>query len=100
MEYKAGAAYLMAENVVLGANSKVRRSVILPGCKIGKNVELFNCVLMENVEIKDNCRVHESVLGAGTVVGENAQVKGTYSESGCRVADSLKVDGETLIRTE
>lgn len=50
--------------------------------------------------MRENSKVRESVLGVGTVVGEGAQVKGTYSEGHCRVADSLRVEGETLIRIE
>lgn len=99
MEYnKAG--YLVAENAVVGNGAKIRRSVIGPGCRIGKNVELFNSIILENVELKDNCKITESVLGMGTIIGANAQVKSTYSESGCRVADSGKVEGEILIRND
>ena len=79
--------------MIVGNGAKVRRSVIGVGCKIGRNVAIFNSILLEGVEIKDNCRINESVLGLGTVIGENAQIKGTYSESKCRVADSVKMDG-------
>jgi NDP-sugar pyrophosphorylase family protein len=91
MEHKAGHNILISETAVMGPGGKIRRCLIGPGCRIGKNVELFNSILLENVELKDNCKITESVLGAGTSVGENAQIKSTYSESGCRVADSLKL---------
>lgn len=84
---------------MLGNGSKVRRSLIGSGCRIGKNVELFNSILLDKVELKDNCKINDSVLGVGTVIGENAQVRSTYSESGCRVVDAAKVEGETLIRS-
>ena len=54
---------------MVGNSSKIRRSVIGANCKVGKNVEIFNSILLEGVEIKDNCKINESVLGAGTVVG-------------------------------
>ena len=55
--------------------------------------------MLDGVEIKDNCKINECVLGVGTVIGENVQIKNTYSEYGCRVADSLKIEGEILIRS-
>lgn len=100
MEHNSGHSLLISDNAQLGPMGKIRRSVIGPGCRVGKNVELFNSILLENVELKDNCKITECVLGAGTSVGEGAQLKSTYSERGCRVADSLKMESETLIRND
>lgn len=98
-ELKNGTNWVVGENTIVGITSKIRRSLIGANCKIGKNVEIFNSILLDGVEIKDNCKINECVLGVGTVIGENVQIKNTYSEYGCRVADSLKIEGEILIRS-
>ena len=57
MELKTAGSYLIADNVAVGNGAVIRRSLVGANCKIGKNVELFNCILLEGVEVKDNCRI-------------------------------------------
>jgi len=40
------------------------------------------------------------VIGANSYIGEGASIKATYGESGCRVADGVKVESDTLIKSE
>jgi len=48
--------------------------------------------LLEGVEVKDGCKISECVIGSGTLIGEGTSLKNIYSESGCRVADGLKIE--------
>ena len=95
-EFKGSAT--VAESASLGAGTKVRRSCVGGGCRIGKNVDLLNCVLLSGVEIRDNVKISDSVIGKGTYIGEGAVIRNTYCESGCRVADGAKLESESLIK--
>lgn len=48
-EFKSGSSCLIAEGVSVGSGAVLRRSIVGAGCKIGKNVELFNSILLEGV---------------------------------------------------
>lgn len=69
MNFKSASSHLTAETAVIGNEAVIRRSIVGANCKIGKNVELFSCILLDGVEVKDNCKIRDSVLGIGTVVG-------------------------------
>lgn len=43
----------IAENALIGPSCKIRRACIGSHCKIGKNVEILNSIILDNVEIKD-----------------------------------------------
>jgi NDP-sugar pyrophosphorylase family protein len=90
----------VAESATIAPNARIRRSCIGAGCKIGKNVEILSSIILDNVELKENCRIVDSVLGSGCVIGEGVSIKGTYAESGCRVADGASLESEVLIRSE
>lgn len=55
-------------------------------------MEILSSILLDNVELKDNCRIVDSVLGSSCVIGEGVSIKGTYAESGCRVADGASLE--------
>jgi NDP-sugar pyrophosphorylase family protein len=76
-EFKGNASVI--ESATVGSNVRIRRSCVSFGCKIGKNVELINSILLDNVEIKDNCKISESILGRGCSIGEGVTIKSTYA---------------------
>jgi NDP-sugar pyrophosphorylase family protein len=89
-EFKGNAN--VVDSATVAPNPRIRRSCIGAGCKIGKNVEIINSILLDGVEVKDNCRITESVLGSGCSIGEGVSIKSTYAEAGCRVADGASIE--------
>lgn len=89
-QFKGNAS--VVESAVIGASGRLRRTCIGAGCKIGKNVEIINSILLDNVEIKDNCKISESILGSGCIIGEGVTIKSTYAEGGCRVPDGATIE--------
>jgi NDP-sugar pyrophosphorylase family protein len=44
---------IIGQKAVIGEGTKIRRSIIEEGCKIGKDVDIINSVIMSGVHIKD-----------------------------------------------
>ena len=70
----------LEEETVVGADSRigskswVTRSSIGPGCRIGSNVTIGNCIMLENVTVEDGCKLEGCVLGAGVKIGPDCAV--------------------------
>ena len=54
--------------------SFVSRSVVGPGCVIGRGAKVVNSVLLGGVTVSDGAVVESSVIGAGATIGDKAQI--------------------------
>jgi mannose-1-phosphate guanylyltransferase len=64
-----GSLVVLGEGVTVGARSKIERSVVLGGAKIGADCELTDCIVAAGVRVGDR-----SVVSAGAVLGEGVTI--------------------------
>ncbi len=73
---KVGAYSHIGEGTVVKEGASLKRSIVLKGCRIGKNVSLRGCIADEGVIIGDNTTVLEqAVIGKSTKIGEAVTVR-------------------------
>lgn len=65
----------------LGADARLHRCVVGPGCRIGERAEIQGCVLMGRVR-----------------VGTGARLLGVVAESGVEVPEAVEVESQVLTR--
>ena len=64
-----GSLVVLGEGVTVGARSKIERSVVLDGARIGDDCELTDCIVAAGVRVGDR-----SVVSAGAVLGEGVTI--------------------------
>jgi mannose-1-phosphate guanylyltransferase len=67
----------MGDQVVIGADTTIKSSIILNNSIIGNKVALDNCVIGENCTIGDGCTLKYSVVGDGETVYERTILDNT-----------------------
>lgn len=81
-------------------NQKSTTSVIHPGAKLGKNVEIGNfCVIEDGVEIGDDTVIKNYVeLRKNTVIGSNCYIDSRVSTSGnCKIGNNVTLRYDSII---
>ena len=61
---------VVEDNVVIGRNCKIERTIIWQGAKIGSQVYLSDCIIGRNCVIEDHV-----IIGPGVVLADNSIVK-------------------------
>ncbi len=73
---KVGAYSHIGEGTVVKEGASIKRSIVLKGCRVGKNVSLRGCVIDDAVVLGDNTTVLEqAVVGKGTKIGEAVTIR-------------------------
>jgi mannose-1-phosphate guanylyltransferase len=68
---QVGSLVVLGAGVTVGEGSRIERSVVLDGVRIGAGCELIDCIIAPHVTIEDGAVVRGgAVLGEGVVVGE------------------------------
>src|SRR4051794_12767084 len=61
---------VLGENVTVGPDARIERSVVLAGCTIGAHCELEDCIVAPGARIGDRTVISDrAVIGEGVVVG-------------------------------
>ena len=66
---RVGALVVLGDDVTVGAQSTVERSVILDGARIGDGCELRDCVVAQGAQVGDGTK-----LTGGAVIGEGVRI--------------------------
>lgn len=73
---EVGEYSVLGEQVLVGANTSLKRSVLWNNVYLGSEVELRGAILCDRVSVKDRCAVFEgAVVGTDSTVGQRAIVK-------------------------
>lgn len=71
-----GAYSVLSEQILVGANSSLKRSVIWDNVYLGNEVEIRGAILCDRVSVKDRCAVFEgAVIGPDSTIGQRVIVK-------------------------
>lgn len=72
-----GSLVVLGENVIVGADATVERSVVLAGSEIGAGTVIHDSIVAPGVTIGASCRVSDATIGEGVVIGaENIVARG------------------------
>jgi mannose-1-phosphate guanylyltransferase len=84
-----GSLVVLAENVRIGANTTVERSVVFSGSEIGENCTLSDCIVAAGCRIGDGTQITGgAVLGEGVTIGaENVITNGARIFPGVELPD-------------
>ncbi|MDD1771905.1 MAG: NDP-sugar synthase [Methanomassiliicoccales archaeon] len=87
---------------VIASGSNVRKSVIGPGCVIGKCTSLEGCLLLSDVIIGEGAAMRDCVIGEGCQSGSGVVLSNCVLGDGAKVApgtiaDSLSVEAGTSV---
>jgi mannose-1-phosphate guanylyltransferase len=73
---QVGGLVVLAQEVSVGAGSRIERAVVLEGSAIGRDCELRDCILAEGCRVGDGTSITDGVvLGAGVSVGAHNVIK-------------------------
>jgi len=73
---EVGEYSVLGEQILVGANSSIKRSVIWDNVYLGSDVEVRGAILCDRVSLKDKCAVFEGVvIGSDSTIGHKAIVK-------------------------
>lgn len=84
----------VGRGVSLGAGARLVRSVLGPGCVVGRAAEVRGSVVHGLVHIGAECEVSWSVVGAGARVGAGAVVVGALVGPGELIPPGSRVTGD------
>ncbi|HYH90399.1 MAG TPA: NDP-sugar synthase [Solirubrobacteraceae bacterium] len=86
---RVGGRVVLEQNVSVGPNTTIERSVVLRGAEIGANCTLSGCIVGGGVRIGDNTHVEGlSVLGEGVTIGaDNVIANGARIFPGVELPD-------------
>lgn len=87
----------MGSSSVMEAGCKMRRSTVGNGCRLGKNVDITNSVIMENVTIESNCKIADSIIGPNCLIRADSTLVNCQLAQGCLVEAESKRDGEVIL---
>lgn len=75
----------------------MRRSIVAGGCKIGKNADIVNSIILEKVEIEDNCKIIDSVVGGSAYIREQSNINSCQLAPNCHVYRQTTLEGEIVL---
>jgi mannose-1-phosphate guanylyltransferase len=84
-----GPLVVLGDHTVIGAATRVERSVVLSGASVGAHCTLTGCVVAAGVQIGDHCTVADGVvLGEGVTLGaDNTLARGARVFPNVRIPD-------------
>jgi mannose-1-phosphate guanylyltransferase len=84
-----GPLVVLGDHTVIGAGTRVERSVVLSGASVGAHCTLTGCVVAAGVQIGDHCTVADGVvLGEGVTLGaDNTLARGARVFPNVRIPD-------------
>ena len=87
----------LSPSAMVATTATVRRSVLGPGCRIGRNAVVEDAVVFSRAVIGNGATVRRSVIGASVVVGAAATVSGlSVLGNGVEVEGGTELDGVVL----
>jgi mannose-1-phosphate guanylyltransferase len=73
-EREADGAVAINESAMVATSARVSRSVLGPGCRIGRNARVEGSVIFSRAVVGNGATVTDSIVGASAVVGDAATV--------------------------
>ena len=87
----------VSPRALVATTATVRRSVLGPGCRIGRNAVVEDSIVFSRAVIGNGATVRRSVVGASVVVGDAATVSGlSVLGNGVEVEGGTELDGVVL----
>ncbi len=83
-----GEAGLVDHSAVVASSAVVTRSVLGPGCRIGRNARVRDSVVFSRAVVGNGATISGSIVGASAVVGDAASVSGLSV-----LGNEVEVDG-------
>jgi mannose-1-phosphate guanylyltransferase len=83
-----GEAGLVDHSAVVASSALVTRSVLGPGCRIGRNARVRDSVVFSRAVVGNGATISGSIVGASAVVGDAASVSGLSV-----LGNEVEVDG-------
>lgn len=68
------------DNVTIGSNTTIRRSIIGAHVKIGNDCRLQNCVIFEHVTINDGVKLKNSIIMEGSIIPKKSDIENSVSQ--------------------
>ncbi len=91
-----GQAVVTAENVRIGDNSGMKRSIIGKQVRIGNGVKIMNSILFDNVIIEENCSIQDSIVANNVVIKKGATVKDCKIGPGVELAGGSEYKNDSI----
>jgi mannose-1-phosphate guanylyltransferase len=74
LDQGAEGAEAVAASAVVASSAQVSRSLLGPGCRIGRNARVEGSIIFSRAIVGNGAQVHDSIVGASAVVGDATTV--------------------------
>ena len=82
----------IAKNISIDSESEIKGSVLGVGCRVGKNVRIFNSIIGQKVNIGDNCVITNSIIQSNVTIGASTTIsKGVMIGEGVEVNHNVEI---------
>jgi len=86
---QVGPLVVLGDDVSVGANTTIERSVVLQGAEIGEGCTLNDCIVAAGARVGDRSKItHGAVLGEGVTIGADNVVRGARVFPGVEIPDA------------